>query len=116
MRLMVSPSHAMTLLGQIAHATCQKGTQTHWRLDASGDATAESVLWLYCWAKTGQGSEKARVASVQVFDQIFSVGFIEFDRCINDHEWARQNRYKKVGQRNLEQEFMGRLNACRLQV
>jgi hypothetical protein len=116
MRLTVDPSKAIALLSSIPHATCHAGIQTRWRVDGNSNATAESVLWLYCWAKTGQGSDSARLVSTEVFDQIFPVSFAQFDKCLNDHEWARRNRYTETAQKNVEQELAGRLRACSLSV
>lgn len=116
MRLTVSPAQATALLLSIPHATCQAGIQNRWHVDPNGNAAAEAVLWLYCWAKTGQGSDSARLASIEVFDQIFSVSFAQFDQCLNDHDWARRNRYSEKAQKNVKQELVTRLTACGLVV
>jgi len=64
----------------------------NWRAADNGTVTAASFLWLYCWAKTGMNSEKAREVAVGVFEQIFGLRFDDVDKRV-EHEWARRMRY-----------------------
>jgi hypothetical protein len=52
------------------------------------------MLWLFCWAKTGMGSEDARVVAIDVFDQVFHFTFAHCEALI-DHEYARKFRYSR---------------------
>jgi hypothetical protein len=87
-----SPSRVLQLLGSIPHATCQSAVGNHWIVAGIDHVRAQSVLWLFCWAKTGQGSERARLAAVEASNEIFSVPFDRFDKYIA-HDWARKYRY-----------------------
>jgi hypothetical protein len=92
MKMAVSPERARELIGNIEHKSCQAGVVTRWRTTPDAQATAASFLWLFCWAKTGMNSERARQAAVEAFDEIFELGFVEVDRRI-PHDWAREKRY-----------------------
>lgn len=76
----------------IPHKSCAKAVDRHWNVSPDGKVRAQSVYWLYCWAKTGMNSEEARQASVRVFDAILPVTFAGFDAIAN-HEYARLARY-----------------------
>jgi hypothetical protein len=103
--LIVPIDDARKQLLSIRHKTCTKGIKKHWKVDQNGTVRAQSVLWLFCWAKTGQRSERARQASVRVFDKILSRSFADLD-AILDHEYAREGRYSP---RNIEDEFEQRI-------
>ncbi len=57
--------------------------------------TAQSICWLYCWAKTGMNSANAAQQSRQAFNQIFDRPYEWFDARV-PHEWARVARYRTV--------------------
>ena len=103
--LIVPADEVRKQLLSIPHNTCSKGINKHWKVDQNGTVQAQSVLWLFCWAKTGQNSEKARQASVRVFDRILSRSFADLDD-IFDHEDAREARYSP---KNIEDEFERRI-------
>jgi len=85
----------------IPHNTCAKAIDDHWKVDRDGKVRAQSVLWLFCWAKTGMNSELARQASVRVLNNILPRGFADLDALL-DHEYAREARYSS---RNIEDEL-----------
>ena|ERR1022692_3304464 len=94
MRLLVSNEEAEQLIGTIPHRTCVDASRNHWIVSDQGDARAQSVLWLFCWAKTGMGNRKAERAARDVFDRLFAMKFSAFDDRI-DHQYARDHRYSE---------------------
>jgi hypothetical protein len=90
--LKVTQREAKKRLRKIHHKRCQSAIQEHWHVSDSGQVKAQSVCWLFCWAKTGQGSDDARIWAKLAFNKLFSVSFDEADLRI-PHEWARENRY-----------------------
>jgi hypothetical protein len=70
-------------------------------MNPDGTVTAQSVLWLFCWGKTGMNSENARRVAVQVFDEIMPISFIQLDALVV-HEYARRSRYAS---HNIENEL-----------
>jgi len=89
--LTVRPSAALAQLRGIAHARCQAAIRNHWH--ATGKTVSpQSVCWLFCWAKTGLGSQRAAEEARRVFDCILSIGFDAFDARV-PHSWARAARY-----------------------
>ena len=119
--LSVSPKKAKDELDKIrsCHKTFKKGLEKHWRTykDQNGKerVTAQSICWLFCWAKTGMNSEYAEKQARSVFDNIFdhthqwlegrlgrlgrpSPGYRE----ATGHERAQDLRYKKG---DIEEEF-----------
>ena len=96
LKMKVSPVEALKHLNRIDHATCQRGVSTRWRVgkDQNGIdfATAQSICWLFCWAKTGMNSATARVQAHRAFDAIFDQPFNWLDQKL-DHALARKWRY-----------------------
>ncbi len=103
--LKVSTDEAEKQLRSIPHRRCLQGMTTRWKINEDRTAPAQSVLWLFCWAKTGQGSEQARLASVRALDNILSKSFLELDAVL-DHEYARKARYLS---HDIEEEFERRV-------
>jgi len=54
-------------------------------------------------------SEDARIAALQIFDEIFPISFAALDGVI-EHEYARENRYTA---RDIEMEFAAKLGQLR---
>jgi hypothetical protein len=92
-RMRVTHDEAMRLIRQIPHATCQRGLDRRWIAGGVAGVTAQSICWLYCWAKTGMNSLEAASTAQGVFDAIFEPGYDWFDGRV-DHEWARRVRYQ----------------------
>jgi hypothetical protein len=101
MHLIVPSDEARKQLLSIPHSTCTKAIDDHWKVDRDGNVRAQSVFWLFCWAKTGMNSELARHASVRVLNNILPRSFADLDAVI-DHEYAREARYSS---RNIEDEL-----------
>jgi hypothetical protein len=80
------------LLRDIPHKTCTNAIDKYWKVGQDGRVRAQSVLWLFCWAKTGMGSEAARMQSVEVFNKVLPTRFEELDAVL-DHDYARRARY-----------------------
>ena len=101
MYLQKSAQGAERLILSIPHRSCAKAIESNWSVSADGKVRAQSVVWLFCWAKTGMGSEQARQAAMSVFDQILPVRFADLDALL-DHEYARKARYAAG---NIEAQF-----------
>lgn len=90
--LRISQERAIRLLNTVPHMRFQNAIASHWKVDNAGHIAAQSVCWLFCWGKTGMGSNAAKVVACNVFDEVFSLSFDEFEKRI-PHEWARGARY-----------------------
>lgn len=92
LRLTVGVDDARRRVEQISHATCRAAAEHHWNVLEDGRVPEESVNWLFCWAKTGMGSDAAAQGAKRVLDAILPISFAEYDRRV-DHEYARAHRY-----------------------
>jgi hypothetical protein len=101
MNLKVTAEESKRQLRSIPHQTCFKAIDKHWLLNEDGTIKAQSVLWLFCWAKTGQSSDHARQVAARIFDNIMPISFEKLNMVL-DHEYARKQRASK---RNIEEEF-----------
>ena len=93
-KMRVTPSEARNLISEIPHATCQSGMKKNWMEYGDAGVTAQSICWLYCWAKTGQNSADAATQAKRAFSQIFDKPYEWFDARVS-HEWAREARYRR---------------------
>lgn len=100
-QLRVSHHEAEALLGEVEHSTFQKGKQKYWILSEDGHIKAQSILWFFCWAKTGMNSEKTAIVCRRIFNIIFPFSYSQFNSRIR-HDYARHNRYST---KNLEDEL-----------
>ena len=91
----VTTKKARELISEIPHGSCQSGSQKHWVEGGKAGVTAQSICWLYCWAKTGMNSAIAAQQSRLAFNQIFDRPYEWFDARV-PHEWARVARYRTV--------------------
>jgi putative restriction endonuclease len=90
-KLRVNPEWALELLQRTKHNTFQNSLEEHWVVD--GDVVKpQSVLWLYCWAKTGMSSIDVASFVHKIFNEILDVSFETFDAKV-PHEWAQDMRY-----------------------
>lgn len=106
-QMQVTPSEARKLIRAIPHKSCQSGLQNHWVEGGDAGVTAQSICWLYCWAKTGMNSADAAHQARQAFNQIFDKPYEWFDARVA-HGWARKARYQHG---NIEPELTRRLAA-----
>ena len=90
-KLKVTSDRALELLQQTKHKTFQGALEKHWVVD-SGVVKPQSVLWLFCWAKTGMNSVDVAHFVHRIFNEILDVSFETFDDKIQ-HEWAQKMRY-----------------------
>jgi hypothetical protein len=104
MRLNLQNNEALQLLELIPHKTCRRAIPTHWVV-IGGHAKAQSVLWLFCWAKTGMNSPEAAAVSRDIFNRLFPVSFADFDARV-PHDYARIHRYPAG---NIERELAEKL-------
>ena len=103
----VSSHDAQIALSQIQHDVCQQGITTRWHTyrDKNGNeqARAQSICWLYCWAATGMGSDRALRQAREAFDSIFYRSYNWLEQRLS-LDVARQFRYKSLA-RDIEQDF-----------
>ncbi len=104
-KLKVTPTEALRELNTIDHLTCQRAISKRWVIEQNGDVRPQSILWLFCWAVTGMGSDHAAEAAKKAFNNIFNQSYDWLSRKIS-HDYARRNRYKKS---NITYEFQARL-------
>ena len=91
-KIKVSLDEADELIKSISHKTFQEARKNYWRINEDGSIWAQSVLWLFCWAKTGMGSKKTAQVSQEIFDKIFTFSYNFFNSRV-PHNYARENRY-----------------------
>lgn len=93
-KLKVDPEDALSWLEGINNEAFRKALRENWHVDDNGNVKAQSVLWLFCWAKTGMGSIETAEEAQIIFDKIFPFTYNFFESRV-DHEWARAMRYAK---------------------
>ena len=108
-KMRVTPEEAKRLICLIPHKKCQKAAQKNWITGGTAGVTAQSICWLFCWAKTGLNSSEAVLYAQQAFNQIFDRPYEWFDVRVS-HEWTRIARYK-CG--DIESELTDRLTSNR---
>lgn len=104
-RLTVTPAQALRELAAVQHGIFQRAIGHRWIVESPPNVKAQSVCWLYCWAKTGLNSVEAATAAMRAFDAILNVPYDHFDARV-DHEWAREARYRSS---DIEEELAARL-------
>jgi hypothetical protein len=105
-QLRVSPHEAEAFLGEVEHSTFHKGKQKYWILSEDGHIKAQSILWFFCWAKTGMNSNKTAVVCRRIFDMIFPFSYSHFKSTI-PHDYARHNRYSTENLDNELRDMLG---------
>jgi hypothetical protein len=106
-KLKVDPDEALAFLEGIDNEAFSKALQDNWHVDKSGYIRAQSVLWLFCWAKTGMNKPETAEDAQAVFDAIFPFSY-NFILSRVDHEWAQRKRYAT---RNIEMELEERIGS-----
>lgn len=107
--LRVTANDALKRIQQIPHKNCYRAIPNCWKVNENGDVQQESVLWLFCWAATGQESKDARDAAHRVFNEVFTHNCFEGKGTFFDWfnlrvslEYARKNRYSTVWKDGLD--------------
>ena len=92
--LTVSPQTALDELRTIPHRNILGAVISgkHWQAQGK-EVCWSSACWLFCWAKTGQGSRRAAIQARAVLNRILDKDFAWFDAHV-DLEDAREQRYK----------------------
>jgi hypothetical protein len=90
--LKITHDEALEYLEGIDNSAFQKALPQNWHADVNGYVRAQSVLWLFCWAKTGMGKQEMAEEAQAVFDVIFPFSYNYCEARV-DHEWAREKRY-----------------------
>jgi hypothetical protein len=91
--LRVTVAEAKELIGGIPHEKCRDSLKKGY-FAPNGVLDAASIYWLYCWAYNGQGSDDAKMAARNVWNEIFNVPYDELDEE-EFHEIAKKRRYNK---------------------
>jgi hypothetical protein len=89
------------ILRTVDHGKYLDALENHWKVFEDGHPRAQSICWLFCWAKTGNNSKRTAQEATDVFNRLFDKPFEWFDRRV-PHKWARVARYK---QDNIEREL-----------
>ena len=92
--LRVTLDQAKSILLAVEHEVFQSASKNHWGVDARGNVRGQSVCWIFCWASTGMGSDKAKKEVRGVFETILDVSFDHFNKKVG-LKWARHHRYVK---------------------
>jgi hypothetical protein len=113
MKLKIPKTQADLLLNGIGNSRFQNG-RIHWKVDKNDIVKAQSVLWLFCWAKASASPasnwNQTGHAVIKIFDQLFDVPFHDFDHCNHINlRWARDNRYTS---KDIETDLTTRLQNC----
>lgn len=100
-KIRVAPDEAQKILRMVDHGKYLDALESHWKVFEDGHPLAQSICWLFCWAKNGINSERAKQEARNVFNRLFDKTFEWFDRRV-PHNWARDARYKRG---NIESEL-----------
>jgi len=105
-RLQVSAEEAFRLMKGVRHGGFLKSLKSHWRVDEDGNATMQTICWLFCWATMGNNpkNEKTAESCNTIFNEIFDHSYEWFDREVT-YELARKLRYAKPDSLNEDREF-----------
>jgi hypothetical protein len=109
MKIKLSFDKTLELLNTIPHSVCIDAIKKNWLPNGNGGIKAHSICWLFCWAKTGMGSKKAKVVSRKVFDTIFGDSSFQYFDTQVEHEWARWARYQYENP-GIEKQLASKLN------
>ena len=93
MKLKVQYAESKRRLASVPHATFQRALDRRWVREGTASVTAQSACWLFCWAKTGMGSQAAANAAFGAFNELLEVSYGRFDTRV-DHGTARDLRYR----------------------
>ena len=91
-RMRVSTDTALLILDRVNHGNFRRALHRHWVILTDGRVKPQSVMWLFCWAKTGQNSSTAAEEARSAFNEIMIRPFEWYDTRI-PHEFARRSRY-----------------------
>ena len=90
--LKIAPAMARSYLMSVPNSAYRKGLSKYWRVDDNNHVRAQSVCWLFCWAKTGNGDADAKEGAREIFDAVLDIPFTTFDERVS-LEWAEGARY-----------------------
>lgn len=100
-KLRIPSDDAKKILRMVDHRTYLDALESHWRVFEDGQPKAQSICWLFCWAKTGNNSRRAAQEATDAFNYLLNKPFEWFDKRV-PHSWARDARYKQY---NIESEL-----------
>ena len=93
-KLQVSPEEALRFMKGVRHGGFLKSLRSNWRVDENGNATIQSICWLFCWATMGNNPKNKKTAEScsTIFGKIFDHSYDWFARKV-PHELAKKWRY-----------------------
>jgi len=100
-KLKISRNDTERLFNTVSNKRFKTGITNNWVVDEDDFVRAQSILWLFCWAYNGDGSQKAMQQTRQIFDEIFPFSYNFFDARVG-YEYAREKRYSNI---NIEEEL-----------
>jgi hypothetical protein len=100
-KIRVARDDVPKILRKVGHGKYLDALESHWKVFEDGQPQAQSICWLFCWAKTGNNSKIAEQEAKNVFNRLFDKPFEWFDKRV-PHNWAREARYR---QGNIESEL-----------
>jgi len=92
-KVRVAPEDAQKILRTVDHEKFLNALESHWKVFEDGHPRAQSICWLFCWAKNGINSKRTEQEAKDVFNRLFDKSFEWFDRRV-PHNLAREARYK----------------------
>ena len=90
-KMKVTFEESLSFIEDIPHKSCLRAIENNWKPGGSAGVTAQSICWLFCWAKTGMSSKNAAREARHAFNEIFDRSYEWFDKKV-PHEVARQLR------------------------
>ncbi|MHC4243840.1 MAG: hypothetical protein ACYS3N_16735 [Planctomycetota bacterium] len=105
-RLEVGTEEALRYMRGVRHRGFLKSLRSHWLVDENGQATIQSICWLFCWATVGNNpiNQKTADACSTIFGKIFDHSYEWFAREVT-YELAKKLRYDKSDIRDKNREF-----------
>jgi hypothetical protein len=97
MELRVSHGEELEIFEELQSFYFQQAISKNWDVFPNNHVKAQSVLWLFCWAKTGLTSETHAKIARRIFNKIMSKSY-EYCNDRIPHEFARKYRYSKNDQ------------------
>jgi hypothetical protein len=100
LQIKISEQDVQQWFSGVQHKKFESSVPLHWHIE-NGSATPQSFCWLFCWAKTGKGSQKAQQQAVSAFNAIFRFTFNAVD-CNKLHDFSEKVRYRRTTLSDME--------------
>lgn len=95
-RLRVNSEEALRYMQVVRHKGFLKSLRKNWRIDGNGQATIQSICWLFCWSTMGKNNRNKKTSDAlrDVFGRIFDHSYEWFAREV-PIELVKKWRYAK---------------------